>query len=82
MLRQSDGTRKRTSPTSRSGFTMMTLPPRRRRFTSWVTRRGWFEAGFAPTTMARSARSRSSRVTVAVPLPIVAASATLEAWWQ
>ena len=40
MLRQSDGTRKRTSPTSRSGLITITVPPRRRSATSCVMRRG------------------------------------------
>ena len=50
MLRQSDGTRKRTSPSSRSGLITITWPPRRRSSTSCVIRRGWFDAGLAPTT--------------------------------
>ena len=67
MLRQSDGTRKRTSPSSRSGLTTITLPRRRRSATSCVTRRGWLLAGFAPATRARSAAARSSSPTDAVP---------------
>jgi hypothetical protein len=44
--------------------------------------RGWFDAGFAPATIARSVWSRSSRVTVAVPLPSIRFRATPEALWQ
>src|SRR2546425_38912 len=70
MLRQSDGTRKRTRPSSRSGLTTITLPRRRRRATSCPTRRGWLLAGFAPATRARSAAARSSSPTDAVPEPL------------
>ena len=79
MLRQSDGTRNRTSPISRSGLITTTRPPRRRSVTSCVMSRGWFDAGLAPTRRTKSACSRSSSETVAVPLPMVSVSATLDA---
>ena len=62
MLRQSEGTRKRTSPSSRSGFTTITCRRGGGAATSCVMSRGWLLAGFAPATSARSACPRSSSV--------------------
>ncbi len=44
--------------------------------------RGWFVPGFCPATMIRSARCRSSRETLPLPIPIVSVSAEPEDSWH
>src|SRR5262249_56276321 len=79
MLRQSDGTRNRTRPSSRSGLTTITLPPRRRSATSWVMRRGWVVGRCAPPPNARAARAGASGTPLAAPAPRGAVRATRRA---
>ena len=69
-LRTSEGTRKRSSPTSRSGLITMIRPPRRRSSTRFRIRRGWLEEGLAPIRNSRSQPPTSSSSTVAVPEPV------------
>jgi hypothetical protein len=77
-----EGMRKRTRPSSFTGLITITAPPRSRISTSLVISRGWFDAGFAPATIARSVLSRSSSTKVEVAVPTTRVSATPDAWWQ
>jgi hypothetical protein len=71
-----------TSPASRNGLIAMILAPRRLAVSSAESIRGWLVPGFWPARISSLAECTSCSVTLALPMPIVSASATLVDSWH
>ena len=71
-----------TSPASFSGLMAMILAPRPLASSSADSIRGWLVPGFWPAKISSFAAWTSSRVTLALPMPIDSASAMLVDSWH
>ncbi len=76
------GSAKRSSPRSRSGLKLTMRAPRLCAARSSPSMRGWLVPGFWPKMKMASARSKSAKVTVPLPVPTWARMAAPLASWH
>ena len=76
------GASKRSSARSLSGLNTMIGTPRRAALRSEVIIRGWLVPGLCPIERIRSVWSKSSSVTVALPMPMARGRPTDVASWH
>ena len=72
----------RTSPASRSGLMLMIFAPPSLAISSAESMRGWLVPGFWPAMTMTEALWTSSRVTLALPMPIDSCRAMLVDSWH